>query len=190
MDMDIRAAKKALRAEMKARREAFGKAACNESSRRIFARLQTLPEWQNARTAHLYVGALPGEVRTLPIIRWCWEEGRTVIVPVAGNDRVMRHSLLSPATSLTRTRWGGLEPRDAEPADPLAADVVIVPGVAFDRAGNRLGMGGGFYDRFLSTVTVPKIALAHTFQIVQAIPVDGHDRRVDIIVTPDEVIRA
>jgi len=190
VEPDIRAAKKELRAEMKARRTAFSEADCNESSRTIFERLLTLPEWQSARTAHLYIGALPGEVGTLSIIRWCWDDGRNVIVPVAGNDRVMRHLLLTPATSLARTRWGGLEPRDAEPADPLTADVVIVPGVAFDRAGNRLGMGGGFYDRFLSTVTVPKIALAHTFQIVQAIPVDGHDQRVDIIVTPDEVIRA
>ncbi|HOM57924.1 MAG TPA: 5-formyltetrahydrofolate cyclo-ligase, partial [Candidatus Latescibacteria bacterium] len=153
MEPDIRAAKTVLRAEMKARRAELSEAECEESSRRIFARLLTLPEWHNARTAHIYIGALPGEVRTLPIIRWCWKEGWNVIVPVAGNNRAMRHVFLTPATSLARTRWGGLEPRDAEPADPLTADVVIVPGVAFDRSGNRLGMGGGFYDRFLSAVT-------------------------------------
>lgn len=190
MEPDIRAAKTVLRAEMKARRAEFSEAECEESSRRIFARLLTLPEWQNARTLHIYIGALPGEVRTLPIIRWCHDNGRKLVVPVVGKDGDMGHVFLAPATQLARTRWGGLEPRDAEPADPLTADVVIVPGVAFDRSGNRLGMGGGFYDRFLSTVATPKIALAHAFQIVQAVPVNSHDRRVDLIVTPDEVIRA
>ncbi|HPC44847.1 MAG TPA: 5-formyltetrahydrofolate cyclo-ligase [Candidatus Latescibacteria bacterium] len=190
MEPDIRTAKKALRVSLKALREAFSEAECEESSHRIFTLLLTLPEWQNARTVHIYIGALPGEVRTLPIIRWCWDEGRNVIVPVVGKDGDMGHVFLAPATALATTRWGGLEPRDAEPADSLTADVVIVPGVAFDRSGNRLGMGGGFYDRFLSTVTTPKIALAHAFQIVDAVPVNSHDRRVDLIVTPDEVIRA
>jgi len=190
VEPDIRTAKKALRVSLKALREAFSEAECEESSHRIFTLLLTLPEWQNARTVHIYIGALPGEVRTLPIIRWCWDEGRNVIVPVVGKDGDMGHVFLAPATALATTRWGGLEPRDAEPADPLTADVVIVPGVAFDRSGNRLGMGGGFYDRFLSTVTTPKIALAHAFQIVDAVPVNSHDRRVDLIVTPDEVIRA
>jgi len=190
VEPDIRTAKKALRVSLKALREAFSEAECEESSHRIFTLLLTLPEWQNARTVHIYIGALPGEVRTLPIIRWCWDEGRNVIVPVVGKDGDMGHVFLAPATALATTRWGGLEPRDAEPADSLTADVVIVPGVAFDRSGNRLGMGGGFYDRFLSTVTTPKIALAHAFQIVDAVPVNSHDRRVDLIVTPDEVIRA
>jgi 5-formyltetrahydrofolate cyclo-ligase len=190
VEPDIRTAKKALRVSLKALREAFSEAECEESSHRIFTLLLTLPEWQNARTVHIYIGALPGEVRTLPIIRWCWDEGRNVIVPVVGKDGDMGHVFLAPATALATTRWGGLEPRDAEPADSLTADVVIVPGVAFDRSGNRLGMGGGFYDRFLSTVTAPKIALAHAFQIVDAVPVNSHDRRVDLIVTPDEVIRA
>jgi len=189
VEPDIRAAKNALRAEMKARRKAFSAADCEESSQRIFERLRTLPEWQNARTVHLYIGALPGEVRTLPTIRWYHKNGRRVIVPVVGNDRVMRHVLLTPATPLARTRWGGLEPEGGAPADPLTADIILVPGVAFDRAGNRLGMGAGFYDRFLSAVTAPKIALAHVFQIVDAVPVDEHDQRVDAIVTPDEVIR-
>jgi 5-formyltetrahydrofolate cyclo-ligase len=138
---------------------------------------------------HLFIGALPGEVQTLPIIRWCWSDGRQVIVPVVGADRVMGHLFLTPETALARTRWGGLEPEGGEPADPVAVDVVLVPGVAFDRSGNRLGMGGGYYDRFLAGISAPKIALAHAFQIVEAVPVDERDQRVDAIVTPDEVVR-
>jgi 5-formyltetrahydrofolate cyclo-ligase len=174
---------------MRARRAGFSAKDCADSSRQISATLQTLPVWRNARTVHTYIGALPGEVLTLPLIRQCWAEGRSVIVPVAGENCAMRHQLLTPKTALARTRWGGLEPVGGAEADPLTADVVLVPGVAFDRMGNRLGMGGGFYDCFLAALATPTIALAHAFQIVDTVPVGPSDRRVHYVVTPKEVIQ-
>ena len=67
-------------------------------------------------------------------------------------------------------------------------DLVLVPGLAFDRTGNRLGAGKGYYDRFLAGMKAPKIALAFAFQIVEPVPTAPHDQRVDMIVTEDEVI--
>ena len=79
---------------------------------------------------------------------------------------------------------------DVVPMEQVAA--VIVPGLAFDRAGRRLGRGGGFYDRFLSTVPpeVLRIGVCFDEQIIEAVPIDGHDCAVQLIVSPTEVIEA
>jgi 5-formyltetrahydrofolate cyclo-ligase len=70
-----------------------------------------------------------------------------------------------------------------------AADVVVVPGVAYDSHGNRLGRGGGSYDRALPSVTVPVVGLALDDEVVDAVPMEEHDRRVDVVVTPTRVLR-
>ena len=74
--------------------------------------------------------------------------------------------------------------------EPEKIDVVIVPGIAFDRNGHRIGFGCGYYDDFLKRARqAKKIALAYDFQIVDFIPAETHDVRVDVIVTPDGIIR-
>jgi 5-formyltetrahydrofolate cyclo-ligase len=169
----------------------------------IWARLQRLEEWSSARTIHTYIGALGGEVRTSRPIEWCLGNDRTVLVPLVD---VRRHEMsavrLSNMDCLRETDYGTMEPSSGEAADVAGeavtlatVDLIIVPGVAFDRRGNRLGMGGGYYDRLLrydqmlQSCVAPSVALAHSCQIVDAVPVDESDEPVDIIVTPDEVIR-
>jgi 5-formyltetrahydrofolate cyclo-ligase len=75
--------------------------------------------------------------------------------------------------------------------DPGSIDVVVPPGVAFDRSGRRVGYGGGFYDRFLPMTggTVPRIALAFDLQVLDAVPAGGSDRPVDAVVTESRVLR-
>ena len=86
---------------------------------------------------------------------------------------------------------GILEPRTRMPVDPSTADVVIVPGVAFDARGNRLGYGGGFYDSFLSECgDVPRIGVCFEVQVVDEVPVAEHDLPVDVIVTESRTIEA
>lgn len=67
-------------------------------------------------------------------------------------------------------------------------DLIIVPGVAFDRQRNRLGRGKGFYDRLLSTLNVPKIGISYDFQLKDQIPVEPFDRKMDLIITEKEII--
>ncbi len=84
---------------------------------------------------------------------------------------------------------GAFNIRTVKPASrkfiaPEKIDCVIVPGVAFDKSGGRLGLGGGFYDRFLPhVVNAKKIALAYDFQLVESLPLESHDAKVDLILT-------
>lgn len=181
--------KRSLRASVLAIRSSLASAENEASSAAIWGRLQGLSLWKDARAIHTYIGSLPGEVKTDALITWALKNGRTVAVPVVDRKtRELRHVRLETVETLERTSWGGLEPSEGTPVDPRLYHLVIVPGVAFDRAGHRLGMGGGYYDRFLAEVRLPTIGLAHRFQIVHSVPVDERDVRVSIIVTPDEVI--
>jgi 5-formyltetrahydrofolate cyclo-ligase len=81
-----------------------------------------------------------------------------------------------------------LEPKRKENAPISDVDLVIVPGVAFDGRGQRVGYGGGYYDRFLVKTRAPRVALAYENQIVASVPAEDHDQRVDKIVTEKRVI--
>lgn len=86
---------------------------------------------------------------------------------------------------LTRHRFGMLEPAaDLPRVDPATLDVVLTPGVAFDRHGRRLGYGGGYYDRFLSTTPALRVGVAFDINLVEELPCDERDQRMDWIVTP------
>jgi 5-formyltetrahydrofolate cyclo-ligase len=94
------------------------------------------------------------------------------------------------AQRLVRHRFGMLEP-DADLPIVAAAtlDVVLVPGVAFDRQGGRMGFGGGFYDGFLPTTDALRVGITFDDCLVDAIPCDEHDQRMDWIVTPTQTLK-
>jgi 5-formyltetrahydrofolate cyclo-ligase len=93
---------------------------------------------------------------------------------------------------LVPARFGLLEPdpNRMRVASPNEADVIIVPGVAFDREGRRVGFGGGYYDRLLSGNGALAVALSYEGQLVEKAPVDAHDVPVDVIVTERAIYRA
>jgi len=174
---------------MRALRASLSQAEIERSSERIEENVMMLSEWQSAHTIHVFIGSLPGEVRTDRLIRHCLERNCRVMVPIVDQStNGMRSVWLRSLDELVPTSWGGREPTTTEAADESAIDVVIVPGVAFDRTGHRLGMGGGYYDRFLSHIHAPRIAVAHATQVIDHVPVETPDESVDIIVTPDETI--
>jgi 5-formyltetrahydrofolate cyclo-ligase len=186
---DVDEAKQSLRKQIRMVRAQLPSKTNAAASHLIWERLSQLEVWQSAGAIHTYIGSLPGEVMTDELIVWCISRNIQVIVPkVVISTRTTQHVPLRSLDDLQSTPWGGLEPTTAVEADPSKADVVIVPGVAFDRNGNRLGMGGGFYDEFLSTITVPKIGLAHNVQIVDAVPMTAQDQPVDYVITPNEII--
>ena len=134
---------------------------------------------------------LGNEVETAGIRRAALETGKRLYYPRVedGRSRVIR---VRSEAELVPGRHGILEPvgEQALPPGGNAALVVFVPGVAFDRSGNRLGRGSGWYDRFLDDlpIRVPRIALAYEFQVLEGVPVEPGDRLVDIIVTEERVI--
>ncbi len=91
--------------------------------------------------------------------------------------------------TLVEGRRGLSEPPGSD-ASLASADVVVVPGVAYDAAGRRLGRGGGSYDRALASVRVPVVAVATDDEVVDEVPVEPHDVRVDVVVTPTRVLYA
>ena len=117
----------------------------------------------------------------LPHVRW--------IVPrVVEGQRMILHPY-NPA-HLVRHRFGMLEPSaDLPAADPDALNIVLVPGVAFDRFGGRVGFGGGYYDRFLLTTTALRAGVAYDNCLAGALPCGEHDQRMDWVVTPTQEIR-
>lgn len=149
-------------------------------TRRIFERLRRLPAYREADTVLVYV-SVDDEVPTRDLIAGLLEEGREVCVPrVVGPslDAVPIESLddLSPGT------YGVPEPEGGRPFDPRLIELAIVPGLAFDHDANRLGRGGGHFDKFLGDFHPPAVALAFECQIVDAVPVEDHDEPVDLVV--------
>jgi len=184
--------KAALRKEILARRDSIPVAVRKLKDRAIEERLFSLVEMQHSGTIFFFA-SFRSEVYTFGMIRRSLEEGRRVALPrVEGADLglylIKSLDELAPGymkipepTVLTDERKIGIHDVDA----------VIVPGAAFDRSGNRIGYGGGFYDRLLAGVqkTIPIIALTYEEQVIGAVPADRHDKSVSIIVTDRQEIR-
>jgi 5-formyltetrahydrofolate cyclo-ligase len=186
---DLRERKRALRESMLAARGALAPRVVAEMSSAVQDRLLGLDEFRRARLVHAYVGAKANEARTDRILAETLRTGRRLAVPRVEGDRLAHHEIRSTA-QLVASRFGLLEPdRSAPLVDPGEIDLVVVPGLAFDRAGNRLGFGKGYYDRFLRDVRGVKAALLYTLQLLDEVPADEHDVPVDLLVTEKGVER-
>ncbi|RYU08421.1 5-formyltetrahydrofolate cyclo-ligase [Nocardioides iriomotensis] len=185
-------AKIALRDQLSTARRRRSLLDVGESGRAIAQHLLATPEVRRAATVAAYVsrGLEPG---TGPLIDAVRASGRHVILPVVLPDKDLDWGRYTGADGLADARFGLLEP--AEPhlgVDAVAtADVVLVPAVAVDRSGMRLGRGGGCYDRALARVPVGTFvcALLYDDEVLDAVPSAPHDRRVTAVVTPSGVTR-
>ena len=126
---------------------------------------------------------LPDEADVSGATEWCWRAGKTVLLPKVVSDTEMELRVYEGPGSLRRGRYNIMEP-DGPPASPhdMADALALVPGMAFDRQGHRLGRGKGYYDRLLSRTPLRTIGVAFRFQIVEAVPHDSHDIKVDDVV--------
>ncbi|TNJ66768.1 5-formyltetrahydrofolate cyclo-ligase [Paenibacillus hemerocallicola] len=132
------------------------------------------------------------ELDVTPVMEWCWELGGTVVVPkVIRDKKLMSLHVIRGNEDLETGKWGIREPLMSAPVWRRAADidVMLVPGLAFDSMGGRLGYGGGYYDAFIRRCRENvgkepfKLALAFDAQIVPEVPMDNHDFRVDAVLT-------
>jgi 5-formyltetrahydrofolate cyclo-ligase len=155
------------------------------TSAEIVSHLKGVPQFRSAAAVHTYV-AWRNEVNTHPLIKDLLAEGRRVAAPVVDLPRrTLVHSLISNFEDLRPGAFGILEPAPEKirVVNISEIDVVLVPGVAFDLSGNRIGYGGGYYDEFLRHTGAFKIALCYHFQIVDEVPVRAADERVNVLVT-------
>jgi len=185
--------KAALRETLRARQTALDPAWAEESAERIAERLLDLPEVQSARVLMGYL-AVPGEARIDAVLRAMQAAGSRVCVPAArGMPREYEPAWLPADDALRTGAWGIREPAapDWVGAD-TTIDVVLVPGVAFDARGGRLGHGKGFYDRMLARLggrARCRIGVAFGFQIMEAVPCGPRDVRMEAVVVEARVYR-
>ena len=185
--------KKELRKRIQELRDSINPEKRRELSLRITERLWSLPEVTAARTLLFFI-SFRSEVDTLPMIRRALEEGKRVCVPCTEPEtRGMVASLIEDLErDLELGNYDILEPRREclRPVPPEEIDVILVPGVAFDLRGGRLGYGGGYYDRFLERCRKDCALIAPAFevQLVDRVPCADHDVHVHKIVTEDRVI--
>jgi 5-formyltetrahydrofolate cyclo-ligase len=160
-----------------------------ELSRAIAVRLGELPEYQAARVVMYYVG-VSSEVHTLALLTAALQQGKTVVVPYMASSRIELFRL-EEVDELAPGHFNILEPRRelrTQPDRTAAAEqieLVVVPGVAFDRQGGRLGHGRGYYDELLKRLRpeVPRIALAYECQLFDQIPMLPHDMPMHKVIT-------
>ena len=157
----------------------------NEQSNAIAQSLFKDEWWKSASTVGITISK-PPEVDTYQIIRKAWDEGKRVVVPKCfSKERRMDFRVLENFDQLETVYFSLLEPIESQTTliDPQEIELLLVPGLAFTKAGFRLGVGGGYYDRFLEVNHVNTLSLAFHQQIVPEIPLEKHDLPVMKIIT-------
>lgn len=184
---DLAKQKRSLRRELAIRRDQIVDRAARSEVIRM--RVCALPAFQRARAIHCYL-AIRSEVETRDLIATALAQGKAVAVPVIGADRRMRHSWIRDIdlADFREDALGTLSPRQISPALPGDWDLTIVPLLGFDRQGYRIGYGKGYYDQLLSDSPTCAVGIAFAAQEVPLIPYEFHDRRLDIILSEDELI--
>ena len=183
--------KTALRKEVIAARDALPTNKRAAFSAHITAKLLTLDEYRNARCVLAYM-SFGSEFDTSALIEHALTNRKALCLPRVNREaRALElHLVTNPDSDLHAGMWGIREPRAECPiADMTRVDFVLLPGVAFTARCERLGYGGGFYDRLITRFTrrPPLIAAAFAMQICAAIPLDAHDVPIDAVVTEESV---
>ena len=186
---DIVALKAELRAQALQRRDAIeGRA---ERSAAICTRLIGLPQFQAAAAIHCFL-PIRSEVDTRPIIAAALSAGKAVAIPITAGSGPLQHSWITSLEpeAFTRGGFGTLRPVELAPAAPGDWALTVVPLLAFDRAGFRLGYGKGHYDALLSATESLAVGVAFAAQELPRVPREAHDQALAIVVTEDELVEA
>ena len=182
---DLRAAKKALRSKIIADRRKLTDNYRQRASNRMLTVFCALPDFKEPRKVLCYA-SMADEVQIRPLMEKWLSLGVTVALPHITGKGQMEAVSFTDFDSLVEGEYGILTPdlEKGEIIPPDELDLIIVPGIAYDTRGDRLGMGGGFYDAYLARATKAKrIALAFSCQLVAKIPMEAHDVLVHKIIT-------
>lgn len=180
--------KKALRKDLIAQRKALTPDEVYKKSKFITDKVLALEEFNQAKAVMLYY-AYQNEVLTEDLINHCLSCGKTVSLPVMKDnpDRIEAYIINRKEDCRKKEKYVILEP-DPETCKQQAIqdiDLIIVPGVAFDKSGNRLGFGKGYYDKFLinKSEKTTSIGICYEFQMLDSLPITSHDVCVDRVLT-------
>ncbi len=158
------------------------------ASARVVENFQALEVFQSSETVALYM-AIGGEVELGPLFSKCWKLGKRTCIPLFNAEaKIYEMAEVSAVTEYRTGHYGIREPLSPALLPMADIDLVAVPGVAFDRKGNRLGRGGGYYDRLLEGFSGVSAAVAFDFQILPNIPCEAHDKPVDALATETNLL--
>jgi 5-formyltetrahydrofolate cyclo-ligase len=187
-DSDVFRKKSSIRRDLLSKRLCLSLEEVDKTSNEITQNLLRLRHFRNALTVVLYF-PIKNEVRTESIFRGAKELRKEIYFPcIEGSHLEFRK--VSDLNELESGSFGIPEPRrDSAKVDIMDIDLVVIPGIAFDRFGRRLGYGGGYYDRALFEIDKKRrVGLAYNFQILDSIPIETGDEEVGLVITESGVI--
>lgn len=190
---DILELKNEIRKEVANKLAPISKKVLTEKNQRVAKRLFEFANFLESNIALLYIHK-PNEVSTENIIKQCYHFNKIVVLPAFNTEKRSMNLLKvdNPEVELLKGSRGIMEPDINQckivPIDVI--DIAIIPGVAFDEKGGRIGSGEGYYDRLIPklSATTRKVALAFEDQILMQVPMTSHDKHVDIIITEKRII--
>ncbi len=186
---DIKEEKRALRKSVRALEKTLPAELKAAQDRAVTANIEALPEYAAAKTVFLFVGT-PREISTGGLINDALAEGKTVAVPLCTGDGIMKLKIIQSLDELRSGSYGIREPEEsAKDAAPEDIDFALIPCVSCSRSGERLGQGGGFYDRFLDKYKGPSAMVCREVLMSEYIPVEPHDHRIKVVVSEYGVYR-
>ena len=193
--MEIFNEKKILRKEILTKRKNIDIVEKEKMDKKIFDKFFESKYYREAKNIFIYI-SYDSEINTKEIINKALKDNKKVYVPrTEFKTRLMDAVEIKSLDNLVESEYGILEPSLEEPhINPNELDLIVVPGVAFDRNGGRMGYGAGFYDRYFKKISkdnikkIEKLALAYDFQILDKIPMNEQDVPVSYIITEKEFI--
>lgn len=178
--------KKNLRKLMKEKRNSITKAARNEFDNDIFLKIINSDYYKLSKVIFVFV-SYNDELDTHRLIKHALENNKRIVVPkVISKNGHMIVIEINSFDDLEPGNYGILEPKNhCKEISSSNIDLALIPGLAFDLNGGRMGYGGGYYDRFLKTLSAncPKIGICYNFQIIKQVPMSEHDIKIDGLIT-------
>ena len=179
-----------LRSEIGKKRRTLDSEWLETASLAIVERFQSLEVFQPSEIIALYK-AIAGEVSIEPLFSECWKRGKQTCIPIFNEKtRIYEMAEITESTSFRTGHYGIQEPVAPSLLEITKINLIVVPGVGFDSAGNRLGRGGGYYDRILAELRGISVGVAFDFQIFSDIPCENHDKPVDFVMTETKFLKA
>lgn len=185
--------KKNIRKKMLDTRKQISAEEIDKLSEIIIDSLTKLSIYRESKNVMLYL-SFGNEVDSYRLIERCHRDGKKTIVPVCKKEgvRIIPSELIDVEEELKQSKFGYMEPKEEfiRPLDLEEIDIIIIPGISFDKRCYRIGYGAGYYDRFLakSNYRIPTIGVAFDFQIIDNVPVEDFDIPLDYIITEKRII--
>ncbi len=177
-------AKRRLREQIRLLAQQHDRAELHALSQKTILSFVQSVSFQRVQSVFCFLSCFRWEADTMPIVRAALKTGKTLSIPrIFPESGTIIACPVSSLDGLVKNKMGVREPIGLESADPAGIDLVIVPGMAFTKNGKRLGVGGGYYDRFLKNGPEYTVAFAFDFQLMDDLPIEDHDVSVTKVIT-------